>query len=128
MNFPSELKYTKEHEWAKIEGKIITVGITEHAQNALGDVVYVDLPAVGRVLKSGETFGVVESIKAVSDLYSPIAGKVTEVNSALKDEPSEVNKSPYSTGWMIKLELSDESSLQSLMDSKAYEAYVASLK
>lgn len=126
MGFPAELKYTKDHEWLKIEDKIATVGITDHAQSALGDIVYVDLPKVGRELKPHETFGVVESIKAVSDLYSPAAGKVVEVNSALVDDPSQINRDPHAGAWMIKMELSEDAA--GLMDAAAYEAYVATLK
>ena len=127
MKFPAELKYTKEHEWTRTEGKVVTIGVTDHAQSALGDVVFVDLPKVGRELKAGETFGVVESIKAVSDLYSPIAGKVIEVNSALADEPSQVNRDPYGSAWMIKIEVADPAALGTLMDAGAYQKYVASL-
>ncbi len=128
MNFPANLKYTRDHEWAKVEGNVVTVGITDHAQSALGDVVYVDLPKVGRELKSGETFGVVESIKAVSDLYSPLAGKVVAVNDGLPNDPSAVNKDAYGSAWMVKIEIADASALTALMDSAAYTAYVASLK
>ena len=128
MNIPTNLKYTKDHEWAKVEGNTITVGITDHAQSALGDIVYVDLPAVGRALKKGETFGVVESIKAVSDLYSPITGKVVDSNKALGDEPAKINQDPYAGSWMIKIELTDPASTSELMDAAAYSTYVASLK
>ena len=128
MNFPANLKYTRDHEWAKVEGNVVTVGITDHAQSALGDVVYVDLPKVGRELKSGETFGVVESIKAVSDLYSPLAGKVVAVNDGLPNDPSAVNKDAYGSAWMVKIEIADASALNALMDSAAYTSYVASLK
>lgn len=129
MRFPEDLKYTKDHEWTKIHGKIATVGITEHAQHALGDVVFVELPKVGRVLKPHETFGVVESIKAVSDLYSPLGGKVLEVNSSLTDDPSLVNRDPQGEAWMIKLELPEETQGgPNLMDARSYEALVASLK
>ncbi len=128
MRFPADLKYTKDHEWAKIEGNTVTVGITDHAQSALGDVVFCELPAVGRSLKAGETFGVVESIKAVSDLYSPIAGKVAATNGAIVDDPSRLNKEPHSGAWMIKLEVADTGALKDLMDAGAYEKYVASLK
>jgi glycine cleavage system H protein len=128
MSFPAELKYTKDHEWAKIEGNTITVGITDHAQSALGDVVYCELPAAGRQLKVGETFGVVESIKAVSDLYSPVAGKVTASNQSVVNDPSLLNKDPHHSAWMIKIELSDTAALKDLMDAAAYEKYVASLK
>lgn len=128
MNFPKELKYTKGHEWAKVEGSTLTVGITEHAQHSLGDVVYVELPAVGRALKSGETFGVVESIKAVSDLYSPATGKVTAINSALIENPSQINQDPYGAAWMVKIELDDPSAVSKLMDSDAYTKYVQNVK
>lgn len=127
MKFPSELKYTKDHEWAKVEGTQVTVGVSDHAQSSLGDVVFVDLPKVGRELKAGEVFGVVESIKAVSDLYSPVAGKVTAVNSDLANEPSKVNHDPYGSAWLVKIELADPSSVSSLMSAQDYQAFVASL-
>ncbi len=126
MRFPAELKYTKDHEWLKVEGNVATIGITDHAQSALGDIVYVDLPKVGRELKSHDTFGVVESIKAVSDLYSPAAGKVVEINSELINDPARINRDPHAGAWMIKMELSGEAT--GLMDAAAYEAYVSTLK
>jgi glycine cleavage system H protein len=128
MKFPAELKYTKDHEWAKASGNVVTVGVTDHAQSALGDIVFVELPAVGRTLKAHETFGVVESIKAVSDLYSPLAGKVVEVNSGISDDPSRVNRDPYSDAWLIKLEIADTAQLNDLMDVGAYQKLVESLK
>ncbi|MEK7398973.1 MAG: glycine cleavage system protein GcvH [Candidatus Poribacteria bacterium] len=128
MDFPKNLKYTKDHEWALVEGIVVTVGVTDHAQNALGDIVYIDLPETGKILKSGDPFGVVESIKAVSDLYSPATGKVIDKNTRLADDPSLVNKDPYKQAWMIKIELTDKSSLETLMDCEAYSKYVASLK
>lgn len=128
MRFPDQLKYTKDHEWALVEGNRLTVGITDHAQAALGDIVYVDFPKVDRVLKKHETFGVVESIKAVSDLYSPVAGKVVAVNSDLTSDPGELNRDPYHKAWLIKLEVSDASQLSELMDASAYSKYVESLK
>lgn len=128
MRFPADLKYTKDHEWARIEGNIATVGVTDHASHALGDIVFCELPAVGRTLKKHETFGVVESIKAVSDLYSPVAGKVVEVNTGLPDDPATVNRDPHGTAWMVKIEITDPSSLSDLMDAKTYEGYVANLK
>lgn len=128
MSNPTELKYTKDHEWAKIEGKTITVGITDHAQKALGDIVYLELPSVGRELKKHEPFGVVESIKAVSDLYCPVAGKVIAANNDLMDEPAQINRDPYKAAWMVKIEVTDESSLSELMDAASYDKYVASLK
>ena len=128
MNFPPDLKYTQEHEWARAEGNALTIGVTDHAQSALGDVVFVELPAVGRVLKKGETFGVVESIKAVSDLYAPVAGKVVAVNSPLADDPSLVNRDPYKAAWMVKIEVADAASAShDLLDVDAYRKYVASL-
>jgi len=128
MSIPKDLRYTKDHEWARIDGSTITVGVTDHAQSSLGDVVFVELPKVGRELKVGETFGVVESIKAVSDLYSPIAGKVVAVNDSLTAEPALVNGSPYDNAWMIRLQVADTTVLNGLMDAAAYEGYVASLK
>ena len=126
MRFPANLKYTKDHEWMSLQGKVAIVGITDHSQSALGDIVYVDLPKVGKELKAGDTFGVVESIKAVSDLYAPAAGKVLEVNTALTSDPSQINRDPHAGAWMIKLELGSEPA--GLMDAAAYEAYVATLK
>lgn len=128
MRFPENLKYTKDHEWAKVDGKQITVGITDHAQSALGDIVFVELPKVGRELKAGETFGVVESIKAVSDLYAPVPGKVVAVNEAAVAEPSLLNREPHSAAWLIKLELADSSSLSPLMDASKYSAFVETLR
>lgn len=129
MEFPSELYYTKDHEWAKLDEKsgVVTVGITDHAQDSLGDIVYVELPQKGRALKSHETFGVVESIKAVSDLYSPVSGQVEEVNSKVVEDPAKINHSAYSDGWLIRVKVSDSSALKSLMDAEAYEKYVSSL-
>ncbi len=123
--YPADLKYTKEHEWIKLEGDKGRVGITHHAQKALGDVVFVELPKVGRRLRQMETFGVVESVKAVSDLYSPASGEVVEVNTALEAKPEMVNKECYGAGWMILVELADPKELGTLMDAKAYEAYLA---
>lgn len=128
MRFPADLKYTKDHEWVRVEGNQITVGITDHAQGALGDVVFCELPAVGRALKEHETFGVVESIKAVSDLYSPVAGKVVATNSGLPDDPATINRDPYGAAWMVKLEVASPSALSALMSAADYEKYVASLK
>ena len=124
--YPENYKYTKEHEWILVEGDTGTIGITDHAQHELGDIVYVDLPKVGRELRPHDTFGVVESIKAVSDLYSPAAGKVVAVNSALIDDPAQVNRDPHGEAWMIRMELSGEAT--GLMDAAAYEAYIATLK
>lgn len=124
---PAQLKYTKDHEWASIEGKVATIGITHHAQDALGEVVFVELPAKGKTLKRGDTFGVVESIKAVSDLYSPLSGKVLDVNSSLVNEPSLANSDPYQKAWMIKLELTNSAETNELLPSDDYKKLVESL-
>ncbi|HSB77650.1 MAG TPA: glycine cleavage system protein GcvH [Candidatus Methylomirabilis sp.] len=123
--YPTDLKYTKEHEWIKVERDLGRVGITHHAQNALGDVVFVELPKVGRAVKQMETFGVVESVKAVSDLYSPASGEVVEANGALEGKPELVNQDCYGAGWMIVVKLANPKELDALMDAKAYEAYLA---
>lgn len=125
MNFPEDLKYTKEHEWARQKGGRVIVGITDFAQDQLGDVVYVELPAVGDDVKKGESFGVVESTKAVSELFAPISGKVVEVNDPLVEAPETVNDDPYEEGWMIAIEPSDPKELAELLDVKAYAAFVA---
>ncbi len=124
MTFPENLKYTKDHEWIKVDGDTGTVGITDYAQGELGDVVFVVLPAVGKTLKAHETFGTIEAVKAVSDLYSPVSGSVVEINSALEKNPELVNKDPYNAGWMIKVKLSDPAELGSLLDAAAYKALV----
>ncbi len=124
---PAQLKYTKDHEWAHVEGKMATIGITHHAQDALGEVVFVELPAKGKILKRGDTFGVVESIKAVSDLYSPLSGKVVEVNTSLADDPSLVNQDPYNKAWMVKLEMQDTSETQTMLSTEDYKKLVESL-
>ena len=120
---PSELRYTKEHEWVRVEGGLVVVGITEYAADALGDVVYVELPAVGRSLAQAETFGVVESVKAVSDLYTPIAGEVVQINPALAQTPELVNSDPYGVAWMLKLRVADLAVVEKLLDASAYEAF-----
>ena len=120
-NIPQNLKYTKEHEWARIEGNRVVVGVTSHAQEALGDVVFVELPKVGATVTSGKQFGVIESTKAVSELYSPLSGKVVKVNDALTDNPQTINTDPYGAGWIIELEPSDSKELDGLMDASAYE-------
>ncbi|HMI90994.1 MAG TPA: glycine cleavage system protein GcvH [Polyangiales bacterium] len=126
-NYPAELKYTKDHEWARIEGDLIRVGITQHAVDQLGDVTLVDLPKVGASVKSGAHFGDIESVKAVSELFAPLAGEIVEVNTKLTDKPELVNEAPYESGWMIVLRPSDQSQLASLLDAAAYEAFVGSL-
>jgi glycine cleavage system H protein len=122
---PDDLLYTKEHEWLRLSGTTGTVGITHHAQKELGDVVYVELPKVGDKLQSGETFGNVESVKAVSELFVPVSGEVVEVNEALGDAPETINADPYGNGWMIRIRLSDASQTADLMVAKEYDQYVA---
>jgi len=124
MNFPEDLKYTRDHEWARVKGNRVTVGITDFAQDQLGDVVYVELPDVGDTVKKGEAFGVVESTKAVSDLFAPVSGKVVEVNDPLGDAPETINDDPFEEGWMIVVELASPSDLDDLMDAAAYEKFV----
>jgi glycine cleavage system H protein len=124
MDFPEDLRYTREHEWARMKGDRVVVGITDFAQDQLGDVVYVELPDVGDPVKKGESFGVVESTKAVSELFAPVSGKVVEVNDPLADAPETINEDPYEEGWMIVIQPSDAAELQSLMDAKAYRSFV----
>lgn len=121
MSYPDELKYTKDHEWVRIGGDVAEVGITQYAQEQLGDVVYVDLPEVGRTVTSGESFGSIESVKAVSELFAPASGEVVEVNASLKDHPEAVNVSPHDT-WMIKVRLSSPGDTNALMNSAQYQA------
>ncbi|WP_417336924.1 glycine cleavage system protein GcvH [Halobacteriovorax marinus] len=125
-NVPKELKYTTDHEWAQLEGDIVTVGITDFAQSSLGDIVFVELPEVGDELSKEDSFGVVESIKSVSDLYSPLAGEVVEVNSELVDSPESCNESPYGS-WMIKLKVESADEFNSLMTPEAYSEHCESL-
>ncbi len=121
MEIPSDLKFTKDHEWVRIEGGgVVAVGITHFAQDALGDIVYVEVPDVGDPVETGGEFGVVESVKAVSDVYAPVAGEVVEVNLALEDAPELVNESPYEDGWILKIKMSDEGELDNLMDAEDY--------
>ena len=119
--YPADLKYTKDHEWVRVEGDTGTVGITNFAQLQLGDVVYVDLPEVGTKLTAGQTFGTIESVKAVSELYAPLSGEVVEVNSVLKDKPEHVNSKPHDT-WMIKVRLANAAETSSLLDAAAYQS------
>jgi len=120
-NVPADLRYAKSHEWVKLNGDgTALIGITDYAQNSLGDITYVQMPKSGAILKAGETFGVVESVKAASDLYSPISGKVVEVNSALDNTPEMVNTAPYGDGWMVKLEVTDTASASGLLDADSY--------
>jgi glycine cleavage system H protein len=128
VEYPDDLKYTKEHEWARVEddGRI-RVGITDFAQDALGDVVYVDVPEVGTEVKAGQPFGEVESTKSVSDVYSPVTGKVVERNALLEERPELVNEQPYGDGWIVALELEDAAQLEGLLDADAYQRFVAGL-
>lgn len=122
-NVPSDLRYTKDHEWVKIESDgTVTVGITDYAQAALGDVTFVDLPKIGRVLQANDVFGTVESVKAASDLYSPVSGEVTAINSSLNDTPDLVNREPYEKAWMIKIKLKNPAELEQLLDSAKYQS------
>jgi glycine cleavage system H protein len=124
--YPADCRYSKDHEWIRISGDTGTIGITDYAQKQLGDVVFLELPEVGRHLKAGEIFGTVESVKAVSELFSPAAGEVIEVNSALTQQPENVNTDPHGAAWMIKVRLAGGGSTSELMDAAAYEAYVLS--
>jgi glycine cleavage system H protein len=121
MNLPGNLKYTKEHEWIRVDGDVAVVGITDFAQGELGDIVFVEIETVGETLGVGETFGTVEAVKTVSDLFMPVGGEVLEFNSALEDNPELINKDPYGEGWMIKIKISDPSELDELMDAEAYQ-------
>ncbi len=125
MNIPKELKYSREHEWVRVEGNKATVGITDFAQHELGDVVFVELPAKGTVVTAGKSFSVVESVKAVSDIYAPVSGTVTAVNDALTDAPETINEDPYGAGWIAVIEMSDPGELASLLDSADYEKFTA---
>jgi glycine cleavage system H protein len=124
MEFPEDLKYTKEHEWIRVEGGVGIVGITDYAQGELGDIVFVELPQKGRAVKAGETFGTIEAVKAVSDLYAPLTGEVLDVNGALDATSELVNKEPYAGGWMIKLKIANAQELGGLLDAKQYRALI----
>ena len=123
--YPTEYRYTKQHEWVKVHGDIATIGITDYAQQELGDVVFVEMPKVGAKLKAGSSFGTVESVKAVSEIYSPISGEVTETNSALVNEPEKINKDPHNSAWLIKARLADPKEVSGLMEAAAYQTYIA---
>jgi glycine cleavage system H protein len=122
---PKDLRYSKEHEWVKVEGEEAVVGITDHAQEQLGDVVYVELPSVGQQIQQFKTFGVVESVKAASDLYAPVTGEVVAVNGDLAKSPEKVNEDPYNSGWMVRVRLKDPAELSNLLDAAAYEKEIA---
>jgi len=128
MEFPEDVKYSKEHEWVLVEGKVATVGVTDYAQDQLGDIVFVELPAVGDKVSKEDAFGVVESVKAVSDIYAPVSGKVLEVIDDLPENPEMLNEDPYGDGWIIKIEMSDPEELDDLMNAAEYEQYVAEEK
>ncbi|MGA0012013.1 MAG: glycine cleavage system protein GcvH [Flavobacteriaceae bacterium] len=125
MNIPAELKYTKDHEWVRLEGTIATIGITDFAQSELGDIVYVEVETLDESLGQDEVFGTVEAVKTVSDLFLPMTGKIIELNDALDQEPELVNSDPYGSGWMIKVEVSDASEFDQLLDADAYRALVS---
>lgn len=125
MNFPANLRYTKDHEWVSLEGNIATIGITDFAQSELGDIVYVDINTVGQTLKAEEVFGTVEAVKTVSDLFLPVAGTILEINPALEREPELVNSDPFGEGWMVKIEVANNLDVDALMDADAYKNLVA---
>lgn len=123
--YPSQLRYTKEHEWVAVNGATGTVGITDFAQHELGDIVYVELPEIGRKVKTGEILGTIESVKAVSEIYSPVTGEVIEVNPKLSDAPQSVNEDPHGAGWLCKIRMADAGEVNALMDAAAYTSFVA---
>lgn len=125
MNIPSHLKYTEDHEWVKIEGDTVTVGITDFAQGELGDIVYVEVETVDESLKAGEIFGTVEAVKTVSDLFLPVSGEIIEFNTLLEDEPEKVNTDPYGEGWMIKIKCSDKTQLEGLLSADDYKKLIS---
>jgi len=125
MNFPNNLKYTSDHEWIRVEGDTFCVGITDYAQGELGDVVYVELPSVGLKVEQGKSFGTIEAVKAVSDLFAPVSGEVLEANKGVQTSPESVNKDPYGNGWMIKMRIANASELAKLHDSESYKKLVA---
>ena len=123
--YPASYRYTKEHEWVSVEGASGTIGITDYAQAELGDVVFVELPKVGAQLKAGQSLGTVESVKAVSEIFSPVGGEVIETNALLSDSPEKINSDPHGTAWLVKIKLSDPNEASGLMDATAYQAYIA---
>jgi glycine cleavage system H protein len=123
--YPADFRYSKDHEWIKIEGDTGTIGITDYAQNELGDVVFVELPKIGAQLKAGQTLGSIESVKAVSEVFSPVSGEVVAANEALANAPEKINQEPHTGGWLIRVKLADKAEASALMDSAAYEIYVA---
>jgi glycine cleavage system H protein len=128
MGYPTQYRYTKEHEWIEAKGDAATIGITDYAQHELGDVVFVELPAVGTKLVAGKTFGSVESVKAVSDIYAPVNGEVVEANGTLQNKPETINTDPHTAGWLVKIKLSNPAEVSALMDAAAYEAFIEEKK
>jgi len=124
MTFPEDLKYSKEHEWVKVSGNVATIGITDYAQEQLGEIVFVELPDEGEALEKNDAFGVVESVKSVSDVFTPLAGQIAEVNEPLLDSPETVNEEPYGEGWLVKLEISNPKDVEELMTAEQYQAYI----
>jgi glycine cleavage system H protein len=124
MNFPEDLKYSKEHEWVRVSGNIATIGVSDFAQDQLGEVVFVELPDEGEEFEKDDAFGVIESVKSVNDIYAPLSGKIVEVNDPVVDSPEIVNEDPYVEGWLVKIEISDPKELSELMSAKDYEAYI----
>ena len=124
MNFPDNLKYTTEHEWIRIEGKFGWIGITDYAQSELGDVVFVEIPAAGSKIEKGKSFGTIEAVKAVSDLFAPVTGEIAEVNADVKDHPEIVNKDPYGNGWMVKISITNPAEVNALLDVQAYKSLI----
>lgn len=125
MNFPSELRYTKDHEWVRLDGSTATIGITDFAQKELGDIVYVEVETVGKSLQAGDVFGTVEAVKTVSDLFLPVSGTITELNPALSNSPELVNNDPYGEGWMIKMKVNNPADTENLMNAAAYESILS---
>jgi glycine cleavage system H protein len=123
--YPADYRYTKDHEWIKVEVSTGTIGITDYAQQELGDVVFVELPKIGAEVKAGASFGTIESVKAVSEIFSPVSGKITETNSALADSPEKINSDPHGAAWLVKVQLADPKEIQGLMDATTYQAYIA---
>ena len=124
MNYPADLKYTNDHEWLRVEGDIVTLGISDFAQSELGDIVFIEFPEVGSAVEKGEAFGTIEAVKTVADIVSPMSGEVAEINEGLEDAPESVNEDPYGEGWIIKIKLTNKTELDALMDADAYKKFV----
>jgi glycine cleavage system H protein len=124
MNFPENVKYTPDHEWIRVEGQFGWIGITDYAQGELGDIVFIEIPAVGTKVEKGKSFGTIEAVKAVSDLFAPVAGEVVEINAEMKDHPEVVNKDPYGNGWMVKIKIADPAQVDTLLDVQAYKTLI----